>query len=584
MPPRKQASKAPQSSLKEVSTPSAKEAEDELKRLAAQAKENTFANHVVNQVGVYVRSLVLITLMAVYSNVSLLALSPVYGQIPATAWHNTVIWAALFIGWSSNLALRRALPYKTIFFVPLVAAYIPMAQFYLFKLSGTFGAKYGPAITEGLTLAPLLILTTACTADTLEVADLSLLPGFIADATPGIGAYATFRVVELESIKHLITSIGKSLPQTRIGLEAVLAATYTIMARSRLLLLGIPALLHAAFMNPHILTPQATASLNATLNAQGWSLVDRWESVTGYMSVLDSHKDGFRVMRCDHSLLGGEWTKFKKVRVGEPIYSVFTQLEAVRLVDVPDRVPDNEAKALNIGLGIGTTPSALIAHGIDTTIIEIDPIVYDFAKKYFGLPSNHTAEITDAVQWTHKNMMEQASTYDYIIHDVFTGGAEPIDLFTQEFLMSLHALLKPNGVVAINYAGDFTLPPLSIVVNTVRSVFPSCRIFRESPRPSEEEVEENGRDFDNVIMFCVKTDHEIAFRKVREADYLQSLARKAYLLPKHEVHDSALLRGNDIGILRKNETEKLAKWHTQSARGHWAVMRHVLPEHIWESW
>lgn len=46
-------------------------------------------------------------------------------------------------------------------------------------------------------------------------------------------------------------------------------------------------------------------------------------------------------------------------------------------------------------------------------------------------------------------MVERAATFDYIIHDVFTGGAEPIDLFTEEFLLSLNAMLKPSGVIAI---------------------------------------------------------------------------------------------------------------------------------------
>lgn len=91
----------------------------------------------------------------------------------------------------------------------------------------------------------------------------------------------------------------------------------------------------------------------------------------------------------------------------------------------------------------------MIAHGIDTTIVEIDPVVYDFAKKYFALPSNHTAVIADAVQWSQDNEVDRAEAYDYIIHDVFTGGAEPIDLFTEEFLSSLSAMLKPNGVIAI---------------------------------------------------------------------------------------------------------------------------------------
>lgn len=81
--------------------------------------------------------------------------------------------------------------------------------------------------------------------------------------------------------------------------------------------------------------------------------------------------------------------------------------------------------------------------------MEIDPIVYDYAVKYFGLPANHTVAIEDAVSYTARIAQDQAEGFDYIIHDVFTGGAEPIPLFTLEFLQSLSTLLKPNGVVAI---------------------------------------------------------------------------------------------------------------------------------------
>ena len=76
-------------------------------------------------------------------------------------------------------------------------------------------------------------------------------------------------------------------------------------------------------------------------------------------------------------------------------------------------------------------------------------MVYDFATRYFALPSNHTAVIADAVRWSRENAAARAESFDYIIHDVFTGGAEPVDLFTQEFLASLSAMLKPNGVIAI---------------------------------------------------------------------------------------------------------------------------------------
>ncbi|KAI1102887.1 S-adenosyl-L-methionine-dependent methyltransferase [Jackrogersella minutella] len=587
MPPRKQTpKKGPSKAGGPKKVPETKEDfEEELKSLASQANEETWTNWAAQQSIVYGKAVALIALMAVYANVSVLTLSPVYGQIAATRLHERVIWSAMFVGWGANLALRQALPVKTITLLPLVAAYIPMAQFFLFQASESFGAKLGPAITEALTLFPLAMLSTACLADVLENADLSRLPKSIAGPAPGLGSYAVFKFIEGASMQQLIAHIGKSIFHTRVGLELVLASTYSMMARSKLLVWTIPAFLHAAFYNTHLMTPMAIGSLNSTLHASQWSIVDRCESTTGYISVLNNHKDGFRVMRCDHSLLGGEWTKFERKVVAEPIYSVFTQLEAVRLVQIPNKAPDDEAKALNIGLGIGTTPSALIAHGIDTTIVEIDPVVYDFAKKYFGLPRNHTAVIQDAISWSQSNKDELHEYYDYVVHDVFTGGAEPIPLFTEEFLSGLKHMLKPNGVIAINYAGDFTLPPLGIVINTIREVFPSCRIFRENESPSAETVEETGRDFDNVIVFCSKIEEKITFRDPTEADFLGSLSRRAYLFPQHEVDESAFsATAADAGILRANETEKLVEWHDQSALGHWAVMRTVLPSHIWESW
>lgn len=99
------------------------------------------------------------------------------------------------------------------------------------------------------------------------------------------------------------------------------------------------------------------------------------------------------------------------------------------------------------GLGIGTTPSALVAHGVRTTVVEIDPVVHEFATRYFRLPSNHTSVIQDATAFVIHYRHD--ARYDYIIHDVFTGGAEPINLFTVEFLNGLKDMLDEQGVIAI---------------------------------------------------------------------------------------------------------------------------------------
>ena len=75
-------------------------------------------------------------------------------------------------------------------------------------------------------------------------------------------------------------------------------------------------------------------------------------------------------------------------------------------------------------------------------------MVHEFATKYFALPENHTPVIQDAVSYASE-MAHAGAQYDYVVHDVFTGGAEPVDLFTLEFLQDLNAILKPGGVIAI---------------------------------------------------------------------------------------------------------------------------------------
>ncbi|KAI4197590.1 MAG: hypothetical protein LQ350_005823 [Teloschistes chrysophthalmus] len=383
----------------------------------------------------------------------------------------------------------------------------------------------------------------------------------------------------------------------------LLALFQVFLFPSKYLLFAALPLLHTVFYTAHIPFPYSDHILNATLHDHGYSLVARQESVTGYISVLDNVKDGFRVMRCDHSLLGGEWHPQPGMRSGlrEPVYAIFVMLEAVRLVEPaagPSAAADDKGQenALVIGLGIGTTPSALIAHGVDTTILEIDPVVHAFATKYFNLPTNHTPIIQDATLWvSNKNTTNPTKThtekYNYIIHDVFTGGAEPIDLFTVEFLTALKNHLKVNGVIAINYAGDLNLPTAARVVRTILEVFPTCRIFREeaapAPAPSSTTTTTTNSDFTNMVLFCRKVPGAFTFRKPTPRDFLGSGAREYALLPRHEVDSSKFFlpgKGEDVIREKNKRSEEVEKAQLESAMGHWGVMRRVLPDGVWENW
>lgn len=100
------------------------------------------------------------------------------------------------------------------------------------------------------------------------------------------------------------------------------------------------------------------------------------------------------------------------------------------------------------GLGIGTTPAALVTHGIDTTVVEIDPVVYELAIQHFRLPRNFTPQIRDAKEYVEE-ARRNGTRFDYIVHDVFTGGVEPMDLFTLEFMRGVYDILSDDGVISI---------------------------------------------------------------------------------------------------------------------------------------
>ncbi|EEA23952.1 hypothetical protein TMatcc_007023 [Talaromyces marneffei ATCC 18224] len=533
------------------------------------------------------RALVLPILAAAYSRVSLLALAPVYGSTPSRVWHDVLCNTAILAGSFSPESLRKI---ENI--LPGLALSIPVFQSFLFQRSSLFGNPTGPVLTELMTIFPFLLFSTSSYLKRIERLNLGQRHPLLTGCIFALYGVLAFRLADTAIQSLLPAYIGSTVWMTTFGMQSIIALLYAINFSSYLSwgLFILPTTYLFITADPNILFVHAATRVNSTLHGVGYSLVDRQESLTGYISVLDNVELGFRAMRCDHSLLGGEWThrpSHYNPRVSDPIYAVFTMLEAVRLVESDPELPKKEDKdrnALVIGLGIGTTPAALIQHGIETTIVEIDPVVYRFAVQHFHFPPNHTAVIDNAISFV-ETARHESKKYDYIIHDVFTGGVEPIELFTLEFIQGLEALLAEDGVVAINYAGDISLPGAGVVIRTIKAVFPECRIFREndgSELPAEESF-----DFINMVVFCKKNrTSPLTFRLPNEEDYLGSQARKSYMYPRREIDSRIFDIGDDSTdqrILEVGNTSILEASHIPNAIGHWNIMRDVLPAKVWEN-
>lgn len=556
-------------------------------------------SNVLKNVG---RAAALLLIAGIASPVSQLNLSPVYGSIPASLNHQRTMTFTAVAALIGRRGLKNYVSADLAEYVAVIAYWAPVIQFLLFPYSGKLGIEYGPLIIESLTYFPLLFLSVYAAADLLDTIDLSQfnLPSSLGEIALPTASYFTVSTVAKISSSVLPNFVGTSVYFTRIGFQMLLASASAFLTPSRVILLAFPAILHTLWANPHHTSDHGFQLANSTLFAtQNYTLLARQESITGYVSVVENSADNaFRLLRCDHSLLGGEWLVTPEAyrrgqRQRESIFAVFVLLEAVRLVEpispTPSTLDDSQKSALVIGLGIGTAPNAMIAHGINTTIVELDPVVHHYATKYFNLSPNHTAVIDDAVSYVASKAPTNPGSFDYIIHDVFTGGAEPVSLFTLEFMKGLRDLLKDDGVVAINYAGDLSLGSTRLVLNTIHEIFPACRLFRDQPTPETHQPGEP--DFINMVVICVKNDHgkgksAITFREPTQKDFLGSIARTNFLLPKEELEVKyAYVKPEDGGrVMKKTDVGELEKYHKEGAVSHWRIMRTVLPAGVWEMW
>lgn len=291
----------------------------------------------------------LLILLAFYSPLMVLILSPVYGALPAHIFHGYGVAVFAGAGWFAKDQVQKRLGRLAAFGLPVLAFWTPTLQYFLMQQSSKLGNPAGPVITELFGYYPLVFLTVAVAGKQIQYAlHLEAQGDLVVEHIPLLGSYFVYSVGEHFAKALLSYAIGFTVVFSRAGLQFLIAVLYAAIIPSKLLLLAIPSLLFSITSDVHL---GGIGGVNSAIKNEGYSLLTRQESYTGYISVLQNEQEGFRVMRCDHSLLGGQWTKMSpgyRPEVEDSVYAVFTVLEAVRLVEPDDgshRV-DANSKAL----------------------------------------------------------------------------------------------------------------------------------------------------------------------------------------------------------------------------------------------
>ncbi|KAJ7653477.1 spermidine synthase [Mycena rosella] len=324
-----------------------------------------------------------------------------------------------------------------------------------------------------------------------------------------------------------------------------------------------------------------------------------------YRGGPDSEMHSLRYLRASHSLLGGVWVGAKVATLddapplvdsygtalGDSIYSAFVLQEAARLVNSSSEGAHRTwDRALIIGLGVGISATAFNRHGIATTIVEIDPAVYDAARLYFGLPEHAPDNLflEDARTWAARRRTDlesgaQHALFDIIVHDCFSGGGVPEHIFTLEFWNDLKASLHPEGILAVNFAGMIISDASRMISQTLAQSFGTCRVFHDSQQLLEETYE---TELINLVFFCSPHTNPLTFRKARRSDYLDSYLREHVLatLPSREVAFELLTGELEEKFILTDAHNPLGKLQDAQGHHHWSLMRQVLPDVFWETY
>ncbi|KAJ7639081.1 spermidine synthase [Roridomyces roridus] len=557
------------------------------------------------------------------------ALVPLYGSGPTTHTLNAVVVSAALV---AAVKPFRIFQTRTLLIAGVLFAGAPLSTYWVAVRTARWGRPVvGPLVTHLTVLAPLVSVVTALVVDFHFENSTTSRRTFGYRVFAGLACFgATTRLSGFwEGVSYLN---GVSDSQIYLGLAAALFNLWIIALQTRRPAVPRKNLKRAA---KDASSPVTKPSLVLVFNLLWWNL-HPWlaspvlphplpqpythpkfplqilysvQSTTGlivvgdalppptYQGGQDSEMHSLRYLRASHSLLGGTWMGGKIATIdeapplrdsfgtpmGDSIYGAFVLQEAARLVET-NTTPE---RALIIGLGAGISATAFSRHNIATTIVEIDPAVYDAARLYFGLPAHPPSNLflEDARAWAARRRAEKQNTlFDIVVHDCFSGGGVPEHIFTIQFWDDLKTQVAPQGIVVVNFAGMIKSESARMISQTLAKSFGTCRVFHDAQKPITEEEYET--ETINMAFFCALHNDPLTFRKALSADYLDSYLREFVLssLAEREV-DLRLLTGKlDDRFVLTDSHNPLGRIQDEFAHHHWWLMRQVLPNVFWETY
>lgn len=340
---------------------------------------------------------------------------------------------------------------------------VPLLQTAVLKACVGLGLRLGSLLAAAVLFGPALFLL-GCVSPLLvrllarEMKSLGrTVGGLYALSTAGsfVGTVATgFFLIGVMGVSRIFLLSGVLL--------CVLGAIYFFVFR------GQPVRALSAMLLPVglLLVPAGALPSRTLADGTRATVIEKRDSFYGNLRVVDyqAGESHTRELAIDGLIQGGG-----EVSTGLSVYEYPYPMQFLPRALFPEG-----RSSLVIGLGAGFIPRWYAARGVETEVVDIDPVVVELARKHFNFPASIPVHVEDARHFLARSQ----KSFDYIVLDVFSGDTTPGHLLSVEAMRLMAQRLNPQGVLAINLIGSLRGENFmtASVIRTLQTVFDQVQI------------------------------------------------------------------------------------------------------------
>jgi len=384
-------------------------------------------------------------------------------------------------GWAADKQPHPALLYGILLAAAILVALCPHTRFILKYCHSAMGIQAGALASSAIIFSLPLGL--------MGVTGPFVIHLLCAEGqSVGVRAGGVYAISTLGSVAGTLLTGLWLIPSFGTGTGFRLAAVAAAAVAAIGLAISLGTKGTAALILPLVaaLIPLPASRAGQTFTAPDGDAVEVLEvrdSAHGRIAVLD--KGGYRLLLVNGIIQTGvPRTGLARCRGLSDHY--FQEL-------IPYTVDDPSlTNALIIGLAGGMTASMLQLYDMELDCVDLDPEIIEVARDRFGFTG-------PAVAADGRQYLETCGTrYDFCVIDTYSGDVFPFHLATREAFESARNVLKPGGILVVNYIGSPTGTGYACLDATIRSVFSNVRAIRGEP----------GDDVQTITVFASEKDIE----------------------------------------------------------------------------